>query len=45
MGSVKAGGGICGQERTPLVIVNGNLISKHYINDMLRQTVLSFLHQ
>ena len=29
-------GGICGQDRTPLVIVNRNLTDERYIDDILR---------
>ena len=41
-GMVVLWGGICGQERTPLVIVNGNLTAQHYIDDNLHPTVLPF---
>ena len=36
---------VCVQERTPLVIVNGNVTAQHYIDDNLRPTVLQFLQQ
>ena len=38
--SVMAWGGICGQERTRQVVVNGNLTSQRYVDDILRPTVL-----
>ena len=38
-GSVNVWGGIYGQERTPLVIVNGNRTAQHYIDDVLRPTI------
>ena len=44
-GSVIVRGRICWQERTPLVIVNGNLTAQRYIDDILRPTVLPFLQQ
>ena len=37
--------GISGQERTPLVIINGNLTARRYIDDILRCDVLPFLEQ
>ena len=37
-------GGICGQERTPLVIVNRYFTAQCYIN-ILHPTVLPFLQQ
>ncbi|XP_046563761.1 uncharacterized protein LOC124272605 [Haliotis rubra] len=43
MGSVMVWGGICGEQKTPLVIVNGNLTARRYIDDILRPTVLPFL--
>ena len=38
-------GGICGQERTPLVIINGNLTAQRYINDILCSTALTFFQK
>ena len=38
-------GGICGQERTPLVIVNGNLPAHRYLDGILYPTVLPSLQQ
>ena len=38
-----AWGGICGQDKTPLVIVNGNVTDQCYIDDILDLTVLPFL--
>ena len=38
-------GGSCGQERTQLVIVNGNLTAQRYIVDILRTTSLPFHQQ
>ena len=43
MGSVMVWGGICGEQKTPLVIVNGNLTARRYIDDILRPTVLPFM--
>ena len=34
-GGVVVCGGICEQERTPLVIVNGNCTAQHYIDDIV----------
>ena len=39
------GGEVCGHERTLLVIVNETLTAQRYIDDILRQTSLSFLQQ
>ncbi|XP_064609356.1 acetylcholine receptor subunit delta-like [Liolophura sinensis] len=33
-------GGICGEERTPLVIIYGNLTPQHYVDEILRPVVL-----
>ena len=44
-GSVMVWGGICGQERTPLVIVHGNLTAQRYMDNILRPVVLPFLQQ
>ena len=41
-GTVMVWRGICGQERTPLVIVNGNFTAQRYIDDILLPTVLPF---
>ena len=38
-------GGIFGQERTRLVIINGNLTTQHHIDDILCPTDLLFLQQ
>ena len=38
-------GGSCGQERTQLVNVNGNLTAQRYIDDILRRTSQPFLQQ
>ena len=38
-------GGIYRQEKTPLAIVNNNVTAEHYTDDILRSTVLPFLHQ
>ena len=39
------GGKICGQERTPLVIVNGSLTAQRYIDDILRPTAIPLPQQ
>ena len=44
-GGVVVWGEICGQERTPLVIVNGSLTAQHYIDDILRPTVIPLPQQ
>ena len=44
-GSVMVWAGICGQERTPFVFLNGNSTAQRYIIDSLRPTVLPFLLQ
>ena len=39
-------GGICGQQRTDLIVVDGNLTAHRYINQVLRPVLLPFLqHQ
>ena len=38
-------GGVCAQERTPLVIVNGNLTGQRHVDAILRQSGLPFLPQ
>lgn len=38
-------GGICGKERTPLVIVRGHLTAQRYRDDILRPTVLPCIQQ
>ena len=43
--SVMAWGGMCGQEKTPVVIVNENLIDRRYSGDILRPITLPFLQQ
>ena len=43
--SVRVWEGICGQERTPLVIISGNLTAQCYIDDILHPTVLPVLQQ
>ena len=44
-GSVLVCAGVCGQERTPLATVNGNLTAPRYVDDILRPTVLPFIQQ
>ena len=44
-GRIIVWGGICRQERTPMVIVNGNSTAQRFIADTLRPTVLPFLQQ
>ena len=43
--SVRVWEEICGQERTPLVIISGNLTAHCYIDDILHPTVLPVLQQ
>ena len=38
-------GEICGKERTPFVILNGNVTAQCYTDDILRATVLPFHKQ
>ena len=42
-GSVMVWEGICRQERTSLVLVNGNLTAQCYIDEILCPTILPFL--
>ena len=45
-GSVMVLGGICGQQRTDIIIIDGNLTALRYINWVLRPVLLPFLqHQ
>lgn len=44
-GSVMVWGGILGEEKTPLVIVNGNLTAQRYVDDILHPVVCPFLRQ
>lgn len=45
LGSVMVWGGICGNRKTNLVIVEGNLTAQRYINQVLRPVVLPFLRE
>lgn len=44
-GSVMVWGGICGDQKTDLVVVNGNLTGQRYIDQVLRPVVLPFLQR
>ena len=45
-GSVMVWGGICGQQRTDLIVIDGNLTTHRYIKQVLRPVLLPFLqHQ
>ena len=45
-GSVMVWGGICGQQRTDRIVIDGNLTAHRYINQVLRPVLLPFLqHQ
>jgi hypothetical protein len=36
-------GGISSNHRTNLVVINGNLMAQHYIDEVLRSSVIPFL--
>ena len=38
-------GGVCGQQRTELIVIDGNLTAHRYINQVLRPVMLPFLQQ
>ena len=44
-GSVMVWGGVSVRSRTDLIVVDGNLTSQRYIDEILRPVVLPFLHQ
>lgn len=44
-GGVMVWGGICGDQTTPLVVINGNLNAQRYRDDILRPVVLPYLQQ
>ena len=43
-GSVMVWGGICGQQRTHLIVTDGNLTAHRYINRVSSPVLLPFLH-
>ena len=43
-GSVNVWGGICGQNKTPLIRLNGRVPGETYVRDILREQVQPFLH-
>jgi len=44
-GSLMVWGGICGNNKTHLIIIRGNLTAQRYVNDVLTPEVLPFLAQ
>ena len=42
-GSVMVWDGICWRYRTPLVVIDGNLTARRYIDEVLQSVVLPFL--
>ncbi|KAK6183161.1 hypothetical protein SNE40_010691 [Patella caerulea] len=44
-GSVMVLGGICGNQKTPLIVINGNLNAQRYRDEILRPVVLPYPQQ
>ena len=44
-GGIMVWGGICGDQKTPLITIQGNLTARAYINQVLTPVVLPFLQQ